>query len=141
MTNERIWQSLVNFLSGLGGTDPVSMIHDTSSYMPVVEEYLSNLDVSEDVSKIKFYLGVFLGEYISQTYSGYWKHTEDKSVVVVGPDEDGLMYETTPTKISIEKVDSGVSFEVNPFDIASQYISEAKNVVLSGFVKEYVQSK
>ncbi|HAS8165125.1 TPA: hypothetical protein I7709_20885 [Vibrio vulnificus] len=109
--------------------------------MPLVEEYLSSLEVSEDMSKIQFYLGVFLGEYIGQTYSGYWKHTEDKSVVVVGPDEDGLMYETTPTKISIEKVDSGVSFEVNPFDLASQYLSEAKSVVLSGFVKEYVQSK
>ena len=59
----------------------------------------------------------------------------------MGPDEDGLMYETTPTKVSIEKVDFGVSFEVNPFDLASQYLSEAKSVVLSGFVKEYVQSK
>ncbi|WLQ11904.1 hypothetical protein O5O45_19435 [Hahella aquimaris] len=141
MTNERIWQSLVNFLSGLGGTYPVSMIYDTQSYMPAVEEYLSNLQVGEDISKTKFYLDVFWDEYINQNYSGYWKHTNDHSVVMVGLDEDGWVYKTTPSQISIEKVGSCTSFEVNPFDLASKYLSEAKKIVLSGFVNEYIKSK
>ena len=139
MTNERIWESLVNFLSSLGGTDPVSMIHETASYMPAVENYLSTLEVNDDIPKVSFYLGVFLGEYINQTYSGYWKHGEQESFVMVGPDEDGLMYQTSENQIAIESMPQVQQVSINPFALAKEYLNSKNEVGLSNYVRSHIQ--
>lgn len=141
MTNERIWESLVNFLSGLGGTDPVSMIHETPRYMPEVESYLNTQEAKEDIPKTSFYLGVFLGEYINQTYSGYWKHEEQESFVIVGPDEDGLIYNTSANQINIESKPEGKKACVNPFALAKEYLVSSNEIGLSDYVRSYLQSK
>jgi hypothetical protein len=141
MTNQRIWESLVSFLSSLGGNDPVSMMHDTPSYMPSVENYLKNPEANDDFNKTSYYLGVFLGEYINQVYSGYWKHEENESVIVVGPDEDGLVYKTSPNKIAIEKSTEMKTFVINPFKLAKAYLNTTNDVGLSEYVKSQIRPK
>jgi len=141
MTNQRIWESLINFLSSLGGNDPVSMMHDTPSYMPAVENYLRNPVAKEDFNKTSYYLGVFLGEYINQVYSGYWKHDEKESVIVVGPDEDGLLYKTSPNQIAIEQNTEMNTFVINPFELAKNYLNTANEIELSEYVNRQMQSK
>ena len=140
MTNERIWESLVNFLSGLGGTDPVSMIHETPSYIQAVESYLKTDEAKVDIAKTSFYLGVFLGEYINQKYSGYWQHGENESLVIVGPDEDGMVYQTSSQSINIESDPAAIEANLNPFILAKSYL-ESPSGDLSGYVYSHLQSK
>ncbi len=141
MTNQRIWESLVNFLTSLGGNDPVSMMHETPLYMPSVENYLKKPEAKEDLNKTSYYLGVFLGEYINQVYSGYWKHEEKESVVVVGPDEDGLVYKTSPNQIAIEQNSEMNTFVINPFELAKAYQNTTNEIGLSEYVNSQIQSK
>lgn len=141
MTNQRIWESLINFLSSLGANDPVSMMHDTPSYMPTVEGYLKTPESKEDLKKTSYYLGVFLGEYINQVYSGYWRHNDNESVVVAGPDEEGLVYKTSPGQIAIEH-DTGMNnFVINPFELAKTYLNTENKIELSDYVASQIQSK
>lgn len=140
MTNERIWESLVNFLSGLGGTDPVSMIHETPAYIQAVESYLKTDEAKADIPKTSFYLGVFLGEYINQKYSGYWKHEENESLVVVGSDDDEMVYQTSPHSINIESDPAAINACLNPFTLAKSYL-ESPDGELSDYVHSHLQSK
>ena len=136
MTTDEIWSSLVKFLTSLGGNDPISMIHDTPSFVSIVDDYIKKLESSE-AKNIELNLGFFLGEFLCQKYSGYWDLDTKNPQVIIGPDENDLVYQTNSKVIFIDTSD-GSNLTIDPFLIAVNYLRKTEKTGISNYIERIV---